>query len=300
MVPTHNHLELTAVCIERLYQYTEVPFHLIIIDDSTDATVQHIENLIKEKNNITFIHSDVPYKCGNQIYNVGFKHCKTPYMATVMYSMEVEPEWARIALRIMDTDGRIATIALKSLFARSGLIECAGIYMFDDYLPVDFGKYEPSHRLNSPYQCEATQWAFAIHRVEALKGNLDETLFNGFVGVDDIDNCFVLRHKGWRIIYTGLGIAYHHPRATRGKDVDDVESLRLNGENFERFCKRWGYWENFHRKNLDVPEYLGEVEFIADGVKMREEEMAQGEKDGLYGRYLLPRQIPTTGGDHAL
>ena len=286
LLPTHNHLKLTMGCLDCLYKHTDPPFHLIIIDDSTDMTVQYIERLLEEKDNITFIHSDEPYTCGNQIANIGLANCKTPYMATVMNSMEVEPEWERIALKILEVDDEVAVIALKSLFAQTGLIECAGIHIYD-YLPVDFGKYEPSHRLNTPYQCEATQWAFAIHRVAALRGNLAEDIFHGFVGVDDIDNCFVLRHKGWKIVYTGLGVGYHHPRATRGRS--DEEAYRLNKENLETFYKRWGYWESFHWQNPDIPEFLGEVKLITDGKKMLEEEIVQGTKEGKYGRYLITR-----------
>jgi len=228
---------------------------------------------MKEKDNITYIHSDKAYKSGNQIFNIGLKNCKTPYMATVMNSIEVEPDWDVAPLKIMQREQDVGTIGMKCLFARNGLVECAGIYIHD-YLPCDIGRDEASHRLSEIYQCEATQWAFAIHRVKALKGNLTENTYHGFVGVDDIDNCFVLRHKGWRIMECGISIAYHHPRATRGRN--DEEGYYLNRENLEVFYKRWGYWEDFHKQNEEIPERLNGIKMIANGREMLERELKEG------------------------
>jgi len=275
VIPTHNHLKLTMGCIDALYQNTALAFHLIIVDDSTDLTVQYIEQLLKEKDNITFIHSDEPYKCGNQIFNIGVKNCKTPYIATVMNSVEVEPEWEKMALKLLTVDPKIGTIGLKCLFASSGLIECAGIYIHD-YLPCDIGRDEASHRLSIVYQCEATQWAFAMHRVAAIKGNLSENVYHGFVGVDDIDNCFSIRHKGWKVMFCGVGVGYHHPRATRGRN--DAEAYNLNRENLEHFYKRWGYWADFHKSNPEIPETLKGVRRIADGKMMMDKEISQGDR----------------------
>jgi len=272
LVPTHNHLKLTMGCMDCLYTNTSQPFHLIVVDDSTDLTVKYFEELKETHDNVTFVHSDEPYKCGNQLFNVGMEHCKTPYMATVMNSVEVEPEWDSMPVKIMNNDPTVGTVGLKCLFPKSGLIECAGIYI-QDYLPCDIGRDEPGHRLNGIYQCEATQWAFALHRVNALKGNLGENTYHGFVGVDDIDNCFTLRHKGWKIVYCGIGIGYHHARATRGKD--GVDAYHLNRENLESFYKRWGYWESFHKSNPEVIETLKDVKLVASGDKMLAEELKE-------------------------
>lgn len=279
VVPTHNHARLTMGCVDYLYAHTANKFHLIIVDDSEDITKQFIKELMRERDNITFIHSDEPYKSGNQIFNIALDNCRTPYLATVMNSIEVEPDWDIMPLKMLTHSQDIGTIGMKCLFAKDGRVECAGIYIYN-YLPCDIGKNEPSHRLSEIFQCEATQWAFAMHRVTALEGNLGEDIYNGFVGVDDIDNCFMLRHKGWRVMECGLSVAYHHPRATRGRN--DEEGYYRNRENLESFYKRWGYWEDFIKCNPEIPESLNGVKFIDDGKKMLEKELA--EKRGKYAR----------------
>ncbi len=261
IVPTHNHLYRTINCLAALYANTTEPFHLIVVDDSTDLTPEYIESF--KKDNITFVHSDVPYKSGNQIFNEGIKEALTPYIATVMNSVLVEPEWEIEALKLMDRHLKIGVIGFKCLYP-SGLIESAGIRMLK-WLPVDIGRDEPSHRFSGIYQCDAVQWAFALLRKEAVEGNLDEDMFNGFKGVDDIDNCFVIRDKGWDIFYCGEGVGYHEPRATRGDNT--IIGRDLNAENMTLFYKRWGYLDMF-QEGLSSPSDADLVHYIKEEVKV--------------------------------
>lgn len=253
IVPAHNRLDLIMKCIDALYVCTPSPFHLIVVDDSTDLTPLYMADLQKSRNNLTYIHSDVPYKSGNQIFNIGLANTETEYAATVMNSVTVQPEWEIAALKLMDEHPKIGVIGFKCLFPEylSGNIESAGIRMAK-WLPVDIGRDLPSHRLSGIYQVEAVQWAFALLRVEAVKGNLDEDLFNGFKGVDDIDNCFVVKDKGWDIFYCGMGVGYHDPKATRGDN--SLEAKKLNAENMTTFYKRWGYYEAFQNQLKDLTE----------------------------------------------
>lgn len=281
IVLTHDNLRLLMGCLDCLYAHTFNPFHLIIMDDSKDdMTPQYIEKVIKAKGNVTYLYSEEPYKEGNQMFNLAFEHCKTPYVATVMNSIEVEPNWDKMSVQLLEKDPTVGTVGMKTLFKYSGLIECAGIYMHT-FLPEDIGRDEYSHRLSEVYQCEATQWAFAMHRVEAVKGNISEGEFHGFVGVDDIDNCFRIRSKGWKVVYNGVGVAFHYPRATRGSN--DIEAYHKNRENLERFYKSWGYWDMFRESNAEVPETLKDIPLITDGRKMLDKELCisfETSKDG--------------------
>ena len=256
IVPTHGNLELTMACIKNIYLFTQLPFHLIVTDDSTDLTPLYFTGLLKERSNLTYIHSDVPYKCGNQFFNVGLAHCKYEFVATIMNSVTVQPDWEIVAVEMLRRNPKVATIGLKCLFPW-GTIESAGIQIVkaEEYgaiqdskgihtkgvFPIDIGANLPAHLLCNAYERDAVQWAFAIHRKEALIGNLgEEDIFHGFKGWDDIDNCFVLRKKGWKIFYCGSGAGYHIPRATRGVAEDDEKGIRLNQENGVIFRNRWG------------------------------------------------------------
>lgn len=240
-VPTYNHLELTITCLDALYKHTRNPFHLIITDYSNDLTPLYLAQFCKEHDNVTYIHSDAPCKCGNVFFNRALAECKTPFMATVMNSVRVEPDWDIGGLQVLNTDPKIGIVGFKSLMS-DGTIESAWIQM-NKWLPCDVGRGEPGHRHSLIHEVQVCQWAFALLRVTAGRGNLDENVFNGHVGWDDIDNCFVLRNKGWKIFYCGASAGYHHPRATRGND--SPEAAQRNRENGIAFYKRWGFWDDF-------------------------------------------------------
>ncbi len=252
-VPTHGQLKLTMTCIESLYTNTKVPFHLIVCDDSTDLTPLYFRSLEKEKNNITFIHSDEPYKNGNQFFNIALANCKTSLMATVMNSIRVEPDWETVAINLMNNDPKVGIIGFKCLFP-SGLIESAGLVM-NGFTPSDLGRESPGHRLNVIYETVAVQLAFAMIRKEACIGRFDEKLYRGFVGWDDIDDSFAVRQAGWKILYDGMGVGYHEPRATRGSST--FRAILSNHLNAETFYKRWGFWDAYKAGTAKPADYQG-------------------------------------------
>jgi len=249
VMPTHNNLHLTMQAVDSLYKHTMNPFHLIVVDDSTDLTPQYFSWL--NKDNLTFIHSGEPYKCGNQFFNIAIKHMKHDYLATVMNSIKVEPEWDMVPMKVLTEDATVGGVGLKSLFP-NGTIESAGITI-NNYTPVDIGLHEPGHRRVAMYECPAVQWAFAIFRKVAIDGILEENVYHGFVGWDDIDNCFVLKKNGWKIVYCGASAGYHEPRATRGSDT--LVSHLKNQANAQNFYRRWGLWELFRNNDKTTPDF---------------------------------------------
>ena len=135
----------------------------------------------------------------------------------------------------------VAVTGLKCL-KPWGPIESAGIAL-NKFIPYDIGHDHPSHRFTEIYECDAVQWALAILNKKAVTGNIPEGVFHGFRGMDDLDNCFVLRKEGYKIFYCGYGCGYHETRATRGSNAK--EEIRLNRENQEIFYKRWGFWKQY-------------------------------------------------------
>ena len=270
VVPCHNLIEenfdralsLTIRCIQSLYTNTLAPFHLIVVDDSIDGlTPLYFKKLKKylraqKRDNITYLHSLEPYKEGNQYLNEAFKHAKTPHIACVGNSIRVEPDWEVVALNILKHDLSVGIVGFKNLFPEGALgnsIESAGITMVN-YTPVDIGRDLPSHRQTALYECPAVQWAFCMVRRDAVVDPpMPEGVYHGFKGWDDIDNCFVLRKRGWKIMYNGYGVGYHFPRATRGSNTK--ESHEKNQANARRFYKRWGFWDRFTKEyGTDWPE----------------------------------------------
>jgi len=258
IVPTHHvplfkTLKLTIECIEAIYANTTSPFQLIIVDDSQDRlTPVYFEELQKQHENITLIHSEKPYRCGNQIFNAGFSKFSNPLAAIVVNSVRVEPDWQVVALDLMNEDPKLGVIGFKCLYPW-GLIESAGIAM-DGLIPKDVGRDLPGHNLGCVYDCQAVSWSFALLRKAAV-GKLDENTYHGFAGWDDIDNCFTIRKHGWKIATCGLGVGYHEPRSTRLGD-DPVAKQRQSQDNARIFYRKWGYWQDVQKARKQAIEAM--------------------------------------------
>ena len=263
MLPVHGRPELTVKAIKALYANTRAPFHLIILDDTdaaieqgsfhrvdpTDITSPYLTRLARERPNVTYHNHPHPWIEGNEFFNVGLSYCKHDYVATVMNSVTVQPNWETHALELFEQDPQLGIVGFKNLFP-NGTIESAGI-VFSNFTPCDFARDAPGHLFTEDIEVPAAQWAFALLRKKAIIGNLEEGLFHGHVGWDDIDNCLAVHAKGWKILYCGHGAGIHEPRATRG--TNDVQAGLMNQENAWTFYKRWGFWSKFQEANkLDV------------------------------------------------
>ncbi len=263
MLPVHGRPDLTANAVKNIYNFTATPFHLIVLDDTdasieqgsfhsvapADVTSPYFERLITHHDNITYINHPHPWREGNEFFNVGLKYCKNEYVATIMNSVTVMPDWERHALEMFRQDSEIGIIGFKNLFSND-TIESVGI-IFNGFTPCDYGRDAPGYCYTFDQEMPAVQWAFAIHRKAALIGNLEEGVFHGHVGWDDIDNCLAVKAKGWKVFYCGHGIGKHQPRATRGTNA--IEASLMNKENSIAFYKRWDFWEKYQEANkLDV------------------------------------------------
>jgi len=249
LVPMYGKLPLTIDCITSLYNCTSTQFHLIVLngDSKEDYGLTHQWMLEFQKThpNMTYCHRKSDWIEGNQFFNLGLKYCQTDYVATVMNSMTVEPYWEKVGLELMKNDPKIGSIGFKCLFPE-GKIESAGI-VFNGITPSDFGRDEPGWRHNEVQEMPCVQWAFALHRKQAIQGNLPEGVYKGHVGWDDIDNCMCVKAKGWKLVYCGQGVGIHKPRATRGSNT--VEAFLANQYNAHTFYKRWGLWEKYLEGN---------------------------------------------------
>ena len=273
IVLTHGHLELTMRCLNTLYLNTTSPFHLIVMDDSTsdmddgtDLTPQWLELFSKTHDNMTFVHSSEPYKSSLQLFKEAFKYCRTPYMAIVVNSMIVEPEWDVVGLQLIKSNSQIGMLGFKCIRLGTEMIESAGLAVkTEGDMLMDIGRGQIGHRLTKVYECDAVQWAFVLLRYDAVKDNLGEDVYNGFKGMEEFETCLTMREKGWSIFYCGLGAGYHQTLATRiAKSQEDIVK---NFQNREIFAKRWGFWADYRRLLPGLGEFFPNMEVRARRVR---------------------------------
>lgn len=238
ILPTHNKLEMTIQCLNRIYMFTSIPFKVFMIDDSDDETPIWVENHRHEYPALNYVRPEDGRKftCGNEIINLGLKLSDSPYVAHICNSILVEPQWADMGYLLLKQYPDVAVVGFKLLLPSSYLIEHAGIGL-GDTVPIDLGRHSLSHHHTYIKKRDAVAWSMVLLRREAVEGNLEENIFHGFRGWDDIDNCLTLREKGWKILYCGAGAGIHYAHYTRhAKSPEDREKIY---DNMKTFIKRW-------------------------------------------------------------
>ncbi len=245
---THNHLELTIKCVDALYKNTsEFNFRLTVSDDSTDSTPEYFKNLSRKKNNIQFLHSEMPFGDFDKVLNFGIAKTDSPYVVALTNSTLVEPGWISYALEIIKNNPDIAVVGVKSV-SLNGLIQNAGVFVCDRDVRC-IGLNEPGHRYSYTYEVDAVGGNCCIYRREVVKDGFGDSFsyYLPFSGHTDIDHCLTLKQQGWKIMYCGNGAVYHVSAATRGEDNHFCDK---ENESKRRFKVRWQYL--MERNHSDV------------------------------------------------
>jgi GT2 family glycosyltransferase len=239
---THNKLFNTTRCIQALYDYTDQnvsPFNLTVIDDSTDnITIPYFKELAKEKGNIKFHHSEIPYKSGNQAINYGLGLTQSNPVVFLCNSTFVEPRWLEMSLRIFANDEKIGLMGVKIIFPDTNMIIEAGELVKQTGDRINIGMYEPSHRYSHITEVHCVGWSVVLMQRAAIpEGGWDENYYIGFRGADDADNCLEVRKAGWKVVYNGLSSCYHLLSSCIGGRT--LEGIAEMEENTKRFKAKW-------------------------------------------------------------
>lgn len=234
---THNHIELTIPCVDALYKNTaDFNFRLTVLDDSTDRiTPIYFEDKTKEKGNIQYLHSDVPFKDPSEMYNLALPKTECETVVVMTNSCRVEKGWIGAAVQIMKKDERVGAVGFKTIKYPNGIIENAGVLLFNNEVR-NIGLDEMGHLYSFVYEVDATGGNACLFRREAIKGGFDYSYYMPFGGFEDIDYCLQLKKKGWKIMYCGYGTVFHEGAVTRGQDPSFWDKFN---ENKKRFQVRW-------------------------------------------------------------
>jgi len=243
IVTTHNHLGLTIECIEALYRYTELPFTLTVVDDSTDLTPTYLKSLAKEKEHVQIIRPKEHIRCTNQAINIALEKTSLPIVCFIGNSTRVEPNWLDAAYKLIAQRDDCGVVGFKILNPQ-GTIQSTGIMgVFDNGIMAVNGKEEAGHRCCYISQVPCIGGCIFLAKRKAILtldgGKLDDTTYIGFRGWDDLDMCLSFRAKGWDVIYCGYGSVYHVDSPTKKENVQKSNFYPELEINKKRFLAKW-------------------------------------------------------------
>lgn len=196
----------------------------IVVGDnaSTDGSVQFLKEYYPE---IKIVLNKQNYGFAGG-YNRVLKKIDCEYFVLLNSDVEVDADWIGPVIQLMETDQNIAVAQPKILsFSNKHLFEYAGAaggYMDSlgypfcrgrifDTLEVDQGQYNTATEI-----FWASGAALFIKKEKWIEmGGLDEDFF---AHMEEIDLCWRLKNKGYKIMYCPESIIYHVGGGTLGAE----------------------------------------------------------------------------------
>jgi GT2 family glycosyltransferase len=267
IIVSYNTKEFLKGCIESIYKTTKnINFEIIVVDNaSTDQTSELLKKLKTENLQLIENKENLGFSKAN---NIGVKKASGRYLLFLNPDIEVHENTFEGMVKFMD-EHEDAGAATCKLVMPNGQIDDAShrgeptpwnAFTHFSGLSKLFGKtklfsgYNLGYlNLNVTHEVEALAGAFMLVRKRAGEeaGWWDEDYF--FYG-EDLDFCYLLREKGWRIYYVPEYSVLHYKSVSSGikkvsKDITTANKDTRVRSQQERFrAMRLLYKKHYEKK----------------------------------------------------
>lgn len=237
IIPLYNSVEYTRKCLASL-EATLKPeqFELIMVDNnSTDDTVDLLSSLpstvkiIRNSENLGFARA-----C-----NQGARAASGNYLLFLNNDTEAKPGWLEPLLECVERDHAIGAVGSKLLFS-DGTIQHAGVLVIENQNSperlcprhVYYGLPADTPQANNPREYQVLTAACLLVRKDAFADidGFDEEYWNGY---EDVDLCFKLRERNWKLVYQPASVLVHHESKSGTERFSKVD------HNIRRLHVKW-------------------------------------------------------------
>jgi len=215
IILNYNGKDYLEKCLESVLNTNYPDFEIILVDNaSTDGSAEYAEKMAKSNPRIKLIRNTVNlgFAEGN---NIGVKYAKGDMIALLNNDTEVNPNWLRELVKVMEQDSAIGVAQAKLLsYYNPKIIDSAGGIM-DKYCfavdrdigAVDIGQYDRVEEVFSACFAAAIVRRSIIDEI----GFLDPAFFAVF---EDVDFCWRARLRGYKVVFVPSAIVYHRRGGT--------------------------------------------------------------------------------------
>lgn len=278
VVPLFNQINYTRKLIE-CFENIQFPFQyeLILVNNgSNDETAAYLDSLDKEKSNIVRI--DNPKNLGfAKANNQGVAKARGRYFLFLNNDVEFDRDFVSELLKIIQHDPKVGAVGSKLLYS-DNKIQHAGIAIlnhkkFNDPLLasnmfVNESKDLDKANISLEYQAVTAACMLVRKNVFEEAGGFDEEYWNGY---EDVDLCFNIREKGYKIIYQPKSVLIHH------ESKSGAERFNKATENISRLHSKW----------IDkiIPDFIIEANgdmIITENNQIKEYNLLSKGKDMIY------------------
>jgi len=226
IIPVFNNLSLTNQCLESIWEHTDVPYEINVVDNgSSDGTKDYLHR-VEDARGVRVIsnHANLGFA---KACNQGARAAQGDYLVFLNNDTIVQPGWLEELAACAGKDPKIAVVGAKLLYP-DGTIQHAGVVFNHDKLVHHIYKlFDPDHpAVNKEREFQVVTAACALVKKDLFfkAGGFDENYLNG---LEDVDLCFKLREQGYKVVYNPRAVAYHLESKTPGRFDRDRENSRL-------------------------------------------------------------------------
>jgi len=242
IILSYNTKELLGACLGSVKVAAKgLEAQTIVVDNaSSDGSAEMVERqfkwveLVCSKKNLGFAG-------GN---NLGLKSARGENVLFLNSDMTLKKKALEQSLKLMRSDSKIGALTAKVLLVSGGVDpDChrgyptpfASITYFlglEKLFPKSriWGRYHKAYLdLDRDHEIEAGCGAYMLVRRKVLNqvGGMDEKYF--FYG-EDLDLYYRIAEAGWKIMYLGKAVAYHHKGASSGLRKESRKISRASRE----------------------------------------------------------------------
>lgn len=218
IIPTKNKARYLKVCLEGIEKNTEYRKYEIIITDNNTNEKEAIKILKEVQKNYKVLK--YPYQFNfSKINNFASTHAKGKYLVFLNNDTIPQKNWLRPLISICQQKN-MGIVGSKLIYP-NGRIQHAGIKMCKVNEGVEFfhrylnfpSNYKEANKIK---ECIAVTGACMMIKRSLFEkvGGFDE---NYWVESQDIDLCFKVRNKGYKVVYNPNSVLYHNELTTRGR-----------------------------------------------------------------------------------
>ncbi len=239
IIPTHNKLPFTRLCLESLYHNTDYPnFELIVVDNaSTDGTRAYLEGLKQSIPNMQVIFNE---------HNEGFAHANNQgimrsrgdYIILLNNDTIVTPGWLSRLIHHLERDKQIGMVGPVTNSAGNEQMIPAAYANLEELETFAQRRFITHEEQSFEIEMLAMFCVTIPRKIVDQVGLLDERFELGTFEDDDYSHRVKL--GGYKLICAEDVFVHHFGRGTMGEQGDEAY-LKLFERNRQRFEAKWGF-----------------------------------------------------------
>jgi len=215
LVTVYNGSETVVRCLDSLLKLDYPNFDIWILDDdSTDDTVEKVRLHFSQ----IHLHCNLRRLGFGPSLNNGVRLSQGEIIGLVNVDAWVDSQWLKSLVTVLTSDPLVALAGSKVLEPDGNILQHAGAYVALSGFTQHYGRGEADRgQYNQIRECDYICAAAVVFKRDLFEkiGGFDRRFYP--IYFEDVDLCFRLREKGYKVLYVPQAIAWHMESAASGK-----------------------------------------------------------------------------------